>query len=115
MRQNAITPEDRFADVVVELVREPGVTPPSEGRTFGSSGLKVYGKIVAMLVRGSLVVKLPRARVDALVAAGEGERFDPRREGRAMKEWLVLAATSTQDWLALAREALEFVGDGKSF
>jgi SAM-dependent methyltransferase len=29
--------------------------------------------------------------VDALLAVGKGEHFDPRRDGRAMKEWLVLA------------------------
>ena len=72
------------------------------------------GKIFAMLWRGRLVVKLPRARVDALVAAGEGERFDPRRDGRVMREWLVLETASQVEWLALAREALTFVGSPAS-
>ncbi len=62
-----------------------------------------------MLVRGRLVVKLPKSRVDGFIAAGDGERFDPRQDGRLMKEWLVLSPDSQQDWPALAREALEFV------
>jgi len=97
--------------VVEELINEPDVTPPESGGTrrgFGSNGLKVRGKIFAMLVRGRLVVKLPRRRVDAIVTGGGGERFDPRRDGRLMREWLVLAPASQLDWLALAREALAF-------
>src|SRR6266542_413787 len=83
--------ETRFATLVEELSREAGVTPPSdepgaEGK-FGSAALKVDGKIFAMLVRGELVVKLPRRRVDALVASGDGRPFDTGR-GRIMKEGL---------------------------
>jgi hypothetical protein len=55
-----------------------------------------------------LVVKLPKARVDALVAAGEGRRFDPGH-GRLMKEWLSLEPVSELEWLPLAREAMAFV------
>jgi hypothetical protein len=58
---------------------------------------------------GSLVVKLPRQRVDALVAAGEGRPFEPG-PGRVMKEWLELGVASRQDWAALAQEAMAFVG-----
>jgi TfoX/Sxy family transcriptional regulator of competence genes len=110
-----MTPEERYAEVAASLSRRPAVSEGADdkGRArnrFGSSGLKVDGKLFAMLVRGRFVVKLPRGRVDALVAAGEGERFDPRRDGRVMKEWLVLDPSSGQDWRALAEEALEFVG-----
>ena len=55
------------------------------------------------------MVKLPKGRVDALVASGAGERFDANR-GRPMKEWLEVRSGSAQAWLELAREALEFVG-----
>ena len=104
-----IAPEEHFATVVEELLDYPGVTPPSEGKAFGSSGLKIHNKIFAMLVRGWLVVKLPKARVDALVASGDGERYDPRQDGRLMKEWLTLEPSSEEEWLSLAREAMEFV------
>ncbi len=94
--------------LVDDLVQLPGVTPPMPGKGFGSSALKVDRRIFAMLVRGSLVVKLPRTRVDALVSAGEGIRFDANK-GTPMKEWLSLDSASALDWSVIAREALTFV------
>jgi hypothetical protein len=107
-----MTPDDRFAAIVEALLGEPGVTPPAgdagSTRKFGDNGLKVDNKIFAMLVRGDLVVKLPRERVDALIAAEQGKPFD-RGQGRPMKEWVTVVPTSAVDWLALAREAKAFV------
>lgn len=67
-----------------------------------------------MFPRGELVVKLPKARVDELVDAGAGRRFDPGH-GRVMKEWIVVAPGKA-DWLALANEAFAYLGsaDGSS-
>ncbi|HKT00339.1 MAG TPA: hypothetical protein VJT31_12470 [Rugosimonospora sp.] len=103
------TAEERFDALVDEFVRVDGVTPPGPGTGFGSSALRYRKKIFAMLVRGALVVKLPKARVDALVSAGEGARFDANK-GTPMKEWLALAPESTVDWSGLAREALAYAG-----
>ena len=61
-----------------------------------------------MLVKDRLVVKLDRRRVDALVAAGDGERFDPGHR-RLMKEWLAVGSEADAVWLALATEAEAFV------
>ncbi len=105
------TPQERYAILVRDFATMPGVTVGSPGKKgFGASGLQIRGKIFAMLSHDRLVVKLPKARVDVLVAAGEGERFDPRQDGRLMKEWLSLSPTSQEEWSALAKEALEFVG-----
>jgi hypothetical protein len=103
--------EARFAAIVQALARRPGVTHSNaKSPLFGSSALKVHDKIFAMVSsRGEFVVKLPKARVDALVATGVGERFEANR-GRPMKEWLEVRSQSTEEWLELAREALEFVG-----
>jgi hypothetical protein len=104
------TLEERYHALTTLLLADPAVTLGAAGRRgFGASTLQVGGKIFAMLSQGSLVVKLPRPRVDALVAAGTGTRFDPRRDGRQMKEWLVLAPAADQMWLSLAREAKAFV------
>ncbi|MGW2718870.1 hypothetical protein [Streptomyces sp. NPDC001492] len=100
--------EERFDDLVSELLGLPGVTPPG-GSGFGRSALRVHGKIFAMLVRGQLVVKLPKERVDALVDAEEGGHFDANK-GTPMKEWFALSPESALDWSPLAREALTFVG-----
>ena len=102
------TAEERYAALVETLLSNPRVTLGAPGkRGFGSSALWTNGSIFAMLAQGRLVVKLPKARVDALVAAGDGQRFDPGH-GRLMKEWLSLEPTSELEWLPLAREALEY-------
>jgi len=100
-------PGERYEDLVDELVAVAGVTPPRGGGGFGRSALRFQGRIFAMLVRGRLVVKLPAGRVDALVEAGDGSHFDANK-GTPMREWLSLDPGSGQDWLALAREALDF-------
>lgn len=114
MDNRASTPEERFAAVIGEMLSNPDVTPPVDGpgarKRFGSSELKVHNKIFAMLTREQLVVKLPGARVDALVSEKGWSRFDPRRDGRLMKEWLVVGSSSEEEWISLAREAMEFVG-----
>lgn len=105
--------ETRYAAIVRALGGKPGVShESSDGRGgFGSSGqLKVNDRIFAMLVRGDLVVKLPRTRVDSLVDAKQGRKFDPRHDGRLMKEWVVIPPEAGAHWLPLAREALSFVG-----
>jgi len=83
----------------------------SRRRMFSSdSALSVDGRIFAMLVRGRFVAKLPRDRVDALVRAGTGERFDPGH-GRLMKEWIAVPP-GPADWVALAKEAFRWVRTG---
>jgi hypothetical protein len=104
-----MTPDERFEALVGDLLAVPGVMPPGPGRGFGSRALRWQNKIFAMLVRDRLVVKLPRARVDALVAAGEGIRFDANK-GTPMREWLSLAPESRLDWRTVAGEALDFAG-----
>lgn len=96
-----------FRRILQRLLREPGV---NEGTGFGSNaGLRVGTKIFAMLGRDGLVVRLPKARVDELVASGAGVRFDPRRDGRVMKEWVVIGAERRRSWGGLCDEALDFV------
>jgi hypothetical protein len=107
-----MSPESRYEALVEELTRRPSVTHVERGG-FGSRGqLKAGGRIFAMLVRGELVVKLPRARVDELVSRGQGRFFDAGK-GRPMREWFALSAASRKPWLPLAEEALDFV-EGKS-
>jgi hypothetical protein len=104
----AMNPEDRFAEIVAEMADIPGVTPPGAGSGFGSSTLRFDKKIIAMLADDRLVVKLPKARVDALVDAGEGVRFDGNK-GKPMKEWFSLDPGSQLEWRSLTDEALNFV------
>jgi hypothetical protein len=83
------------------------LSAPRRRGKFGAGALKVKGKMFAMLVGERLVVKLPRARVSAMVDAGAGEYFDPGH-GRLMKEWIAITSDDCS-WVELAREAHEFV------
>jgi hypothetical protein len=97
-----------FAPIVSAVARDRSVT---RGKMFGSSNvLTVSGKIFAMLVRGKLVVKLPKQRVDELVAAKAGTYFDPGH-GRLMKQWISIPAGKV-DWVETASEAHRFVMAG---
>lgn len=100
--------DELFESVVQELLGDSRIT---ESKMFGSPGLKVGGKVFGVLVKGKLVVKLPRERVDALVASGDGERFDPGM-GRLMKEWVAVAPRNEDEWLRLAEDARDFVASG---
>ena len=99
----------RYLDLVDDLMGIDGVTPPPGGSGFGRGSLKYRGKIFAMLVRGSLVLKLPAGRVTALIAAGEGVAFDANK-GTPMREWFSMSPDSGLDWVSLATEALNFGG-----
>jgi len=117
MLQARRTPQERYAILVETFVSKPNVTPPDASsrlkKTFGSSTLRVNGKTFAMLVGDTLVVKLPRLRVNALIESGDGQRFDPGH-GRLMNEWLSVESSTDEAWLSLAQEALEFVGSKSS-
>src|SRR5580693_4011505 len=98
--------EVRYQDLIDDLLAGPGVTPPPGGSGFGRGAVRFQKKIFVMFVRGRLVLKLPAGRVDELVAAGEGVRFDANK-GTPMREWFSLDPESGLSWLPLAREALE--------
>ena len=100
--------DPRFLRIVRSYASEPGVT---YGKLFSSFGLRVRGKIFAMVVRGRLVVKLPSDRVDALVASGAARRFEPG-PGRRMKEWADMSGEAPA-WAGLVREAFRYVGGAR--
>jgi TfoX/Sxy family transcriptional regulator of competence genes len=109
-----MNPQERFALLVEAFQSLPDITSPGRqpNKQFGSKSLKVKQKIFAMLVNDKLVVKLPRQRVEELVTATAGVPYDPRHDGRMMKEWIIIGPTTDEAWLDLAREAMEFVASG---
>ncbi len=112
MRKTAnVTVEDKYSRVVQALTKDPAVSHGG-ANGFGAGALKVDGKIFAMISsKEEFVVKLPKGKVAELVKTGKGERFNPGH-GRIMKEWLAVSNTSL-DWIEIAREACEFVKQGK--
>jgi hypothetical protein len=96
--------DPRLAAIAKLFAKNPKVTL---GKMMASMGLKVDGKIFAMVVKGKLVVKLPKARVSELVESKAGSYFDPGH-GRLMKEWIAMTA-ERPDAVTLGREAFGYV------
>jgi hypothetical protein len=80
-----VDPAERFAAMVAATAGDPDVRPPGAdgGRGFGSEALRVGGSIVAMLVQGRVVLKLPRDRVEALICGSRGRGVSRGNAGRS--------------------------------
>ena len=84
--------------------------PVTVGTMFRSPGLRTNGTIVAFLgYADTLIVKLPRDRAAALIAAGTAEPVTMGK--RTMREWVAIPADTDSDatrarWIGFAREAL---------
>ena len=103
----ARSPEQIWAAIAKAELARRGVT---SGTGFGrNEGLRIGGKIFAMLVRGELMVKLASERVDELVTSGVAARFDAGK-GRPMKEWAAIGPSASRRWRGLVEEARTFVG-----
>ncbi len=82
-----------------------------EGTMMGTQCLRVAAndQFVATVERetGNLVVKLPKARVAELIAAGEGLSFAPAK--RVFAEWIAIPVFDKTKWTALIDESVDFV------
>ncbi len=78
--------DDQWQDLVDRFVDGDVTT----GHMFGCAGLRTGRRFFAIRWHDQLVLKLPAARLDGLVEAGDGRPFEPM-EGRRMNGWLVLA------------------------
>ena len=103
-RAGGMTAAELFGDIAADYLGRPGV---AYGRIWHNDGLKVNDKIFAMVVRDQLVVKVPAAQAAELVAAGSGAPFEPR-PGRAMREWVSVAAIDPQRWRQLVADAFDY-------
>lgn len=100
--------EGLFWELAAELRDEdPRVV---EGQIMRGRCLRVGREFLALVdYKGSgLVVKLPRTRVEALIADGKGQPFAPA--GRVFKEWVSVPKPNRRHWRALLREGIAHVG-----
>ena len=101
----AAKPDKALAAIAATFAKDRSV---ETGGTIRSNALKAGGKIFVMRTGdGKLVCKLPRAKVKALIASGQGLAWGPGGK-RIMKEWVELVQGEA-DSIALAREAKLFV------
>ncbi|GAB2849270.1 hypothetical protein GCM10027024_26170 [Microbacterium insulae] len=94
-----------FDPLAADYLARPGV---DIGPMFGSEGLRIRGKVFGFVgYRGSMVVKLPAARVDELDGVDGMERMVMRE--RAMKEWMLVPPEAADRWGPLLAEGFAFV------
>jgi len=98
-----LSPE--LARLMSAVADRPDVTI---GRALSNMGLMTGGKLFAFIKDGGLVLKLPAARIDALIESHGADRFE-RGQGTPMREWIVMPASTSADWPDLVREACDFV------
>ena len=108
LRGDEVTAEELFWRLVAELQAEDSRI--AEGTVMNGRCLRVGKEFLALVdYKGSgLVVKLPKARVAALIESGAGQPFAPA--GRIFREWLSVPKPDRRRWLALLREGVAFVG-----
>jgi hypothetical protein len=112
MKHHSGSGDPRFVRATEAFAHDREVTH-NDKEGFGSGALKLNGKIFAMMSsKGQFVLKLPKERVDDLVASGQGEHSDAGH-GRLMKEWVVITGTRTP-WIDLAKEAYRFAKGRKT-
>ena len=100
-----MTVQEMFDAVAARLMAEdPSI---ERAKMFASMGLRTGGKFFAMAMKDELGLKLPRERVDELVASGAGQRMGTG--GRQMKEWISLRPAAEAACAAYVTEAREFV------
>jgi hypothetical protein len=98
--------EVRFWSIAEPLLGTPAVT---RSTMMGFPCLRVSGRFFAFFDRrsGALVVKLPAARVDELIACEHADPFAPA--GRTFREWAAIDSVRLERWPSLLDEALAFV------
>jgi hypothetical protein len=99
--------EDQFWALAAALLKEPGLT---RSTMMGLPCLRIDGRFFASLDRRThcLVVKLPRAEVEALVDSGEALAFAPA--GRVFREWAAFPPERFARWPEFLERARAFVG-----
>ena len=100
--------EDRFWRACAKLLERDGVT---RSTMMGLPCLRVRTKFFAAYDRanGNLLIKLPAARVDQLIAEGRGADVAPA--GRRFREWAAIPPEAGDRWPGYLAEAWTFVAE----
>ena len=83
----------RLEALSVDQQAQPGV---DWGRMFGSTGLRIRGKVFAVAAHaGGLLIKVPEAHADALVESGVADRMV--MGGVPRREWVLVPDEADDD------------------
>ena len=76
---------------------------------MGGRCVRVAGEVLALVdfKCSGLVVKLPRERVDQLIAEGASRLFAPA--GKVFRDWVPIPKADSRQWDALLREGIALV------
>lgn len=96
-----------YSDIGQQFANQYGT---SVGQMFGKSCLKIEKKAFAAFFKGEMVFKLGQQEVNLLRDKYTGSvNWDPSGKKRAMKDWLQVPTDYSDDWLSLAKQALDYV------
>ena len=99
--------EALFWDLVDELREHDDRI--EEGTIMGGRCARVAGEFLGLVdyKNSGMVLKLPRTRVDELIAQGIGQPFAPA--GKVFREWVAITKPDRGRWSNLLDEAVTFV------
>ncbi len=95
-----------FEPIAKKFLKERDV---AEKKMFGTTALTIKGKVFVFPWKGRVVFKLPKERVEEIIASKKGIYFDPGH-GRISKEWVAINPNTDSECINLAKEAKNFVG-----
>lgn len=96
--------QDRYAKIKDHFENQEGVTVNAGS---GAQGIKANSVMFAMFFKGDLLLRLPPARVQELVALGDGRPYDPGTG--PMKDCVLVPYDKQSLWIPLAEESLDYV------
>ena len=98
-----------YDELTDDLLYDPAV---GRATMMGFPCVRLAGRFFAGYDKrdGTLVVKLPRERVAALIESGIGDAFAPN--GRTFREWVSVSTVDRKLWARLRGEAVDFARKG---
>lgn len=101
-----------YKDIGEQFTNQYGT---SVGQMFGKPCLKtVNKKAFAAFFKGEMVFKLGQQEINLLRGQYTGSvNWDPSGKKRPMKDWLQIPNEFSDDWIKLAKQALDYVEENK--
>ena len=103
--------EELYRKIGEQFTEEHGAVV---SQMFGKPCIKTSNKAFAAFGSGEMVFKVGQQELALLKDKYLGSRnWDPSGKNRAMKDWLQVPVDYTDDWILLAKQALEYVEKNK--